>query len=78
MDRLAKKAMDQKAAFLEKIIALYRAMNMADSDNPERQTWMAGSMAGHNGCAHLDAMIRGMVECGALSGAEAQALYDQL
>jgi hypothetical protein len=78
MDRLAQRAVDQKEAFLEKIADLYRAMNMADSDNPERQTWMAPSMAGHNGCAHLDAMIRGMIECGALSGAEAQALYDQL
>lgn len=47
-----------KEKFLALVAELYRAMNTADSDNPDRADWMNPQMAGEDGCALLDELLR--------------------
>lgn len=67
-----------KKAFLAHVAALYRAMNMADSDNPARARWMDPSLAGANGCAILDQLLHAQVAAGTLTHAELQVFHDTL
>jgi hypothetical protein len=48
-----------KADYIAMVTALYRALNLADSDSADRPVWATPEMAGPAGCKHLDALIRG-------------------
>lgn len=67
-----------KQQYLNKLAALYRVANMADSDNPERPDWVQPDMAGIAGCALFDAAIHAMVKCGAITADDRDAFYDNL
>lgn len=66
-----------KQAFLDHVAALYRAMNMSDSDNPDRANWMDPSMAGANGCALLDDLLHRQIGL-TLTAEEHQSFYDNI
>lgn len=50
-----------KSEAMAHILALYRAMNLADSDSDDRPDWAHSEMAGRDGCKHLDAILRAML-----------------
>jgi hypothetical protein len=67
-----------KDEFFEHLHALYRAMNYADSDDERKALWMPHQMAGWAGCGHLDAMLRHLVEIGAIHEDEFQRFHDDM
>jgi hypothetical protein len=74
----AYKSEASKKDFMAHVRAIYRAANLADSDSPDRATWMHPKMAGEAGCAALDTMLHEMVKCGVLTHEELQHFHDTL
>lgn len=67
-----------KDQFIVMFKAMYNVGNRSDSDIETREGWTKPAMAGSACCQLLDQMSRKMVECGALTEEERDAIYNDL
>lgn len=67
-----------KKEFLVTVQKLYRAMNLADSDHPDRPDWMFPGMAANYGCGHLDSMMHDLVSQRVITSEEFQEFHDTM
>jgi len=67
-----------KQQMLQQLGDLFRACNMADSDNEDRAQWMVPSMAGDAGCVPIEKMVRAMRDAGAITASEYESFYSYI